>query len=380
MKRRNEVKDRQVRFAKHYGLGESQLEKGLEAYAVHLFAQEEGLDSVLEGLAWNDEDLDLSPYILHGDDLGVDGLLTDANNKRVVIIQCTTQAKDLEKKLGDFAKVVDRINNPDLVRRSGEKLQELVAGLPDNLGDEYSVELRFVLSHPLNPASRLPLAVESYNNGYDAAGQKITLELYGSAELLRLEEEFTSATTGAPIGQVCFSLQEKKTLRWSDDAPRETLVALIKGNELADLYDQYGNKLFAHNIRLPLITKNVNPEIRRTAEEEPENFFYFNNGVSAVCKKFELSGTKVTATGFQIINGAQTVDSLRKALRRNRNEKIYVLFRLTASESYGKDKNFTENVIRFNNTQNPVKDYDFFSNDPICRRQLNTDQCAATEN
>lgn len=365
MSRRNELKDRLSRFAEHYKFNPNQLEKGLEAYAVHLFAQEEGLDWVLNGQAMDDQDLDLSPYILRGDDLGVDGLLADAAGNRIVIIQCTTQAKDLEQKLDSFSQVVDRLNNPELVRRAGEPLQELVATLPEKLGDECSVELRFVSSQPLGKDSRLPTVVDSYNAGYDSSGQKITLEIYGSAELLQAEEELANATTGAPIGEVVFSIQKEKTLLWDDDAPRKTLVGLIKGNELADLYAEYKNKLFAANIRLPLVTKNVNPDIRQTAEEEPENFFYYNNGVSAVCKKFDLDGTKVTATGFQIINGAQTVDSLRKALRKSRDEKIYVLFRLTASESYGKDKNFTENIIKYNNTQNPVKAYDFFSNDPI---------------
>jgi AIPR protein len=224
--------------------------------------------------------------------------------------------------------------------------------------DGYSVELRFVSGRPIGGNDRLETIVEAANTGFDDANQKITFELYGSAELLLLDKEFAAAATGAPVGTVTFSIQEKKLLRWEitdSDAPRDTIVGLIKGNELSALYGEYGNKLFASNIRLPLITKKVNPEIRKTADEAPEDFFYYNNGVSAVCKRYEIIGTTVTAHGFQVINGAQTVDALRKALRKKPDCNVYVLFRLTASESYGADKNFVQNVIRFNNTQNPVK-------------------------
>lgn len=364
--RQNDLSRRIAYYTEHYGLGDNKQPMGLEAYAVHLFAQEDGLDSVLEGLP--SADADLSPYILHGDDLGVDGVLTDPAGKRVVLIQCTTQALDkLEGKLTTFASVVDRLLNPKIFKTGGEQIQDLLSSLGDQIDDGYSIELRFVTNRPIGGKEKLYAIVEAANNGYDEVGKRINLELYGSADLLQLETDLTAATTAAPIGNVAFSIQRNKILDWDIDsgAPRDTLVGLIKGNELANLYAQYRNKLFAANIRLPLITKKVNPDIRATAEDHPDDFFYYNNGVSAVCKSFELSDTQVHAVGFQIINGAQTVDALRKALRVKKDDRIYVLFRLTASESYGRDKHFTESVIRFNNTQNPVKVYDFFSNDRI---------------
>ena len=366
MPRRNDLAQRLSEYAQKYGFRPEQTDKGLEAYALHLFAQEDGLDAVLDGQATIDADL--SEYMLRSDDLGVDGVLTDIAGKRIILIQCTTQsAENLEGKLTAFTSVLDRILNPELVKKAGEPAQQLLASVRDQLDDDYSVELRFVSNRALGGRSRLQEVVEAANNSYDDTNRKITFELYGGADLLQLERDLTAATTGAAIGTVSFSVQREKALQWGPkgDAPRETLIALIKGNELANLYAEYGNKLFASNIRLPLLTKKVNPEIRQTAEDSPQDFFYYNNGVSAVCKHYKLDDTRVTATGFQVINGAQTVDALRKALRHKPNEKIYVLFRLTASESYGQDKGFTENVIRYNNTQNPVKAYDFFSNDPI---------------
>jgi len=84
--------------------------------------------------------------------------------------------------------------------------------------------------------------------------------------------------------------------------------------------------------------------------------FYYNNGVSAVCSDFRIEDTVVTARRFQIINGAQTVSALARAMKQSPNADVYVLFRLTETvEAYGGE--FTENIIRYNNTQKPSQSF-----------------------
>ena len=74
---KDDLEARVVRYALKYGHGETAKTKGLEAYAVHLFALEDGLDAVLGGEdTWEAR---LDDYILPTDDLGVDGVL----NRRV---------------------------------------------------------------------------------------------------------------------------------------------------------------------------------------------------------------------------------------------------------------------------------------------------------
>lgn len=355
-------------YAVKYGHQASEKTKGLEAYAVHLFAQEDGLDAVLDGeLTW---DTDLSELILPGDDLGVDGVLIDEAGKRIVLIQCTWRAtlEKMENKLNEFSGVVDRLLNPDYVKHGGEAAQQLLGSLPDRIKDGYSVELRFVTNMAIGNKERLTAIADASNNAFDESGRKINLELYGRAELEQLGEDLKNVTELNALPVVQFSIQKDKTIIWTvqEGAPRNSLVGLIKGNELAALNKEFGLRLFTANIRLPLATRKVNPRIRKTAEEEPDDFFYYNNGVSAVCSEFAIDGTTVTAKGFQIINGAQTVDALKKTLGKKPNGKVYVLFRMTdADTTSGSDKTFAQNVIRFNNTQNPVKVSDFFANDPI---------------
>ena len=97
----------------------------------------------------------------------------------------------------------------------------------------------------------------------------------------------------------------------------------------------------------------INKEIRKTAEHEPHEFFFYNNGVSAVCSdfKYDTEQNLVKANRFQIINGAQTVGAIAGA---DSTEHVTVLFRLTATGDKAGGA-FTDSIIRYNNTQNPIQ-------------------------
>jgi hypothetical protein len=103
--------------------------------------------------------------------------------------------------------------------------------------------------------------------------------------------------------------------------------------------------------------------ISKTARDRPESFFYFNNGVSAICTDFDIDvSNKLIAKNFQVINGAQTITTLH---RTPANPEIEVLFRLTVTGSVRTEKGFTRDIIQYNNSQNVIKVSDFRSNDEI---------------
>ena len=140
----------------------------------------------------------------------------------------------------------------------------------------------------------------------------------------------------------------------------------IKANQLNNLYKKDGDALFAHNIRTFLGRKSLNNGIIDTASQTPTDFFYFNNGISAICADLTIEETSKKATAvaskFQIINGAQTVGSLAKS---STTVDCYVLLRVTEGESVSTEKGFNANIIKYNNTQNIAKSSDFRSNDLI---------------
>jgi len=64
----------------------------------------------------------------------------------------------------------------------------------------------------------------------------------------------------------------------------------------------------------------VNDQILETVKEEPEHFFYLNNGLTAYCERLEVhnldranwESKRITAYGLSIVNGAQSLGSLAR--------------------------------------------------------------------
>ena len=112
----------------------------------------------------------------------------------------------------------------------------------------------------------------------------------------------------------------------------------------------------------------MNKSIRKTILAEPDKFFVYNNGVAATATEVvvdEQTGQKhvVFAKDLQIVNGGQTTASLSSARYKDKAslDGIFVQMKLTLV----KQDNAAEiipNISRSSNSQNKVKEADFFSN------------------
>jgi hypothetical protein len=157
-------------------------------------------------------------------------------------------------------------------------------------------------------------------------------------------------------------------------APFEAHVFCVKPSMIHRLVERYGVSLFEKNVRNPLKKSSINREIENTLKNNPSYFWYYNNGITAITRSIPEIGSQsheFEVIGLQIINGAQTAYSIYNALRscsiEQRNlidAETRITFRLL--KSGGTD--FDLKVTKFTNSQNPVSDRDFWSNDPIQER------------
>lgn len=89
-------------------------------------------------------------------------------------------------------------------------------------------------------------------------------------------------------------------------------LVVMPGNVLAQIYDQYGQKLLEQNVRTFLQFKgNTNKKMQITIKEEPERFFAYNNGLTCTASSIEVEKQDnvlkiVRLNGLQIVNGGQT--------------------------------------------------------------------------
>jgi len=133
-----------------------------------------------------------------------------------------------------------------------------------------------------------------------------------------------------------------------------SIVGSVYAGELFRLYSQYENQLFEGNVRLFIGQRKggINEKIVETAENRHGDFWALNNGITIVADSFEQIGeNKYTIRSFSIVNGCQTTVSLSKAIENNPSAgQSQVLVRVVAAK-----KALLTDIVRYNNTQNPVK-------------------------
>jgi hypothetical protein len=99
------------------------------------------------------------------------------------------------------------------------------------------------------------------------------------------------------------------------------LVGKIPVANIKELFDRHGDRLLEQNIRryLGQHGNRVNEGIARTLDKEPNNFYFYNNGVTIVCKQFQHNALQqenwqVKISGLHVINGGQTCKTIQQVL------------------------------------------------------------------
>ncbi|MCH8915740.1 MAG: AIPR family protein [Thaumarchaeota archaeon] len=137
-----------------------------------------------------------------------------------------------------------------------------------------------------------------------------------------------------------------------------TVVGSISLSELGHMVLRTKKYIFESNIRkfLPVKTK-VNRQIRKTLLEEPEEFFYYNNGITIVVKDFEVNENEIKLFAPQIVNGAQTSTTIADIVRGDPNLPGNIQITIIKEDV----KTTRNNITRFRNSQNAVKGRDLIS-------------------
>lgn len=151
-------------------------------------------------------------------------------------------------------------------------------------------------------------------------------------------------------------------------------LAILPGDLLAKLYDEFGSRLMELNVRSFLQQRGkVNQGIRDTIRHAPTRFLAYNNGLSATVESIDLSRLESgdlainKMVGFQIVNGGQTVASIHRAMKADKCphlDQIAVQAKISVVRPELLDE-LVPLISRYSNTQNTVNEADFSSNDPF---------------
>src|SRR5262249_48173557 len=83
-----------------------------------------------------------------------------------------------------------------------------------------------------------------------------------------------------------------------------TIIAPLKATDLMNLDGIASGRLFAWNVRQSLGRTKVNKAIANSIADsrEHKNFLLFHNGLTILCQKLELEGSKLTISGYSVVN------------------------------------------------------------------------------
>jgi len=96
----------------------------------------------------------------------------------------------------------------------------------------------------------------------------------------------------------------------TSDGRYKAYIMNIRGDDLIKLSKQ---EYFNENIRFGLGNSKINKNITETANNIPELFWFFNNGVTIICSEVKEHAGSIILKQAQVVNGAQTIHSLNKS-------------------------------------------------------------------
>lgn len=149
-------------------------------------------------------------------------------------------------------------------------------------------------------------------------------------------------------------------------APYRAFYGRMNVKRLVELWGLHGERLVERNIRRFKGATRVNAGLSETLTREAENFFYFNNGVTFLCRSIteqyprdaNRQNGRFRARGLSIINGAQTVGAIaQEPITHYDDHPAEVLATFICLENTPDD--FGDRVTQSRNRQNAVDLEDF---------------------
>ncbi|MBL7791415.1 MAG: AIPR family protein [Saprospiraceae bacterium] len=251
------------------------------------------------------------------DDNGIDAIYFDRRNKELWLLQSKwIKNGNGEPDTGDTSKfkngVVDLIDLK--FNRFNEKVKAKEAEVIEALEDPL-VKIKIVLTY----TGQDTFSEHNRRIIDDLLGElndPSELAVFNRFSLKQAHKSLVGILDGQPIKA------DLALSNWGKvEQPYYAIYGIINGSDLAQLWSENRGRLFSDNIRDFIGFSEVNEDIRETALNEPENFYFYNNGITALCqtlsKKPVGGGDRAVgifvAEDLKIVNGAQTVGSIGNA-------------------------------------------------------------------
>lgn len=290
------------------------------------------------------------------EDNGIDAFYYDKNEETLFLVQSKLRRKEMfsQADANEFCKGIrlfirqefhkfninfqNKLHDAEEAIENCSKIKLIIAYTGNGVAKHARDSLNELLEDPNLDEDRLDQCVQEFNS------QEIVKFLLEEQEIQKVDTK------------IRFIKYQKI------ESPRNTVFGLVRLKDLVELHKKFDKSLYQKNIRFYLGSSKsgVNSSIKQTLTSEQDKFFYFNNGITAVCDTLELKDSKnseknVKVRGFSIVNGAQTVASSAEFCFENPqididDAKVFLTIIQAPSESV-----FEKKITKSRNHQNPVQ-------------------------
>jgi len=295
----------------------NEVEKGHLYLLWHLLYVEEVLEDVAENA------------IIDGAyDCGIDAYLVDISERRIRLFQSKFGEAHSIGAIDKFVKDVERFKKLEQSRIRRDELQYLWKHLHEK---NMKIELVYVTDQNIDNYESDEVKIVGREQIYQTLWERIKKPAKGQKTSLRILK--------------CLE---------HDNA----LCCIVSAFDYADFVEINERYVFESNIRKHLGGKgSINKRITKTLEENPHNFFEWNNGITITVDNYSMKNNQLGLEGAQIVNGAQTSKSILDRKKKTNNLDAEVLVTIIKT----KDEKHQRNITKYRNSQNAIKGKDYVS-------------------
>lgn len=292
-------------------------------------------------------------------DKQIDAVYVDDQTQTVYILQGkfyqgTIDAEPFREVIASWVQIKDLSK---LQESANDKLKQKINEISQALEDDYEVCFELITTANLTDAAKADL---------DAFQKELSESETLSANLMLIDDETIQArydealNKNRPYINYEFNLEPGKFMDMSIDATR-AVIAAIPLRECIKIPGIKDGTLFRKNVRQSLgLSNKVNKGIARTLRNNPEEFFFLHNGVTAICSSINIDGNTMAVKELNVVNGCQSLNTIYSCSESVRKASdAYIMFRFYEIS----DPERADNISTCTNSQSAVKARDLRSND-----------------
>ncbi|MCL2874365.1 MAG: AIPR family protein [Defluviitaleaceae bacterium] len=293
-------------------------------------------------------------------DKQIDAIYIDDASSMIYIIQGKfigsnqVDAEPLREVLSSWVRIKNLVT---LQEDANNKLKQKLIDLSDALQDDYDISFELITTSTLTPSAHSDFVrfQEELTNSDELSA---TIQIIDNDELIR-RYDMALDKENPVINHVVTLVHDKYlTLELGDT---KALLAAVPLKECLRFPGIKDGTLFKKNVRQSLGLSNaVNKGIKQTIYNNPNEFFFFHNGITAICTSMEMNDGKLRLQGLSIVNGCQSLNTILSCSEKvKEQDDSYIMFRFYEIP----ERNRADKISVSTNSQSAVKPRDLRSND-----------------